>query len=264
MDFSKVVNSVIQQIKDETAVEGVFLFGSAAANKQDDYSDLAIGIATRDNVKDYRKAYGLSEDIFNAIGKRIGLQEQDQEHTHTANALFGKTAYPPLGLKVDLLFSQLKHLADKMPQSSELIAFDRNAGLASLLDKHAKSKSKDDIAAKLKENLNEFPFYLYDAVRAFGRKDHARVQSSAEEMRKAIYHVAAVRAGRSGHGSSGQGLANLAPGEKWVVEHSYQTCTRKTVQKLTELYVACFADIQTIYHIEPEVAVLQQSLTDLI
>jgi predicted nucleotidyltransferase len=263
MDFTKVANIVVQQIKDEPAVEGVFLFGSIAAKKNDDYSDIDIGIVSRDTVKDYRKAYGLSGDIFNAIGKRIAVLEQDEERTHMASALYGKTEYPPLGLKVDLLFSQLKNLADKMLQASDFIVFDRNAGLASLLEKHAKSKSKDDFAAKLKENLNEYPFYVYEAVRAFGRKDHARVQSAAEQMRKAIYHVAAVRAGHSGHGGA-YGLVNLAPGEKWVVEHSYQTCTRKTVQKLTELYIACLADIKSAYHIEAEVSAFQQSLSDLL
>jgi len=244
-------------------VTKVFLFGSVAAKKNDDYSDIDIGIATKDTIKDYRKAYGLSASIFDAIGRRISLLEEEQEHTRMSSALFGRVEYPPLGLKVDLLFSQMKHLVDKMPHAADFIVFDRSGGLASLVEKHAKSKSKDDIVHKLKENLSEYPFFVYDVVRAFGRKDHARVQSTAEQMRKAIFHVAAVRAGHPMNGRA-YGLANLAPGEKWVVEHSYQTCTRKTVEKLTELYVACLADIKSAYHIEDEVNAFEQSLSDLL
>ncbi len=263
MDFTKVVNIVAEQIKDDPAVEGVFIFGSIAAKKHDEFSDIDVGIATRDNLKDYRKACGLTESVLSAIGKRIAVSEEDEdEHTHTASALFGKTEYPPMGVKVDLLFSQMKHLGDKTPRSADFIIFDRNGSVASLIEKYAKSKPKDDITGKLKENLNEFPFYLYDALCAFGRKDHARVQSAAEQMRKSIYHVAAVRAGSKGQNSS-YGLVNLAPGEKWVVEQSYQTCTRKTVMKLTDLYLSCFSGIQTIYHLEPEVTTLQQALSDL-
>jgi predicted nucleotidyltransferase len=263
MDVSKVVNTVIEKVKDEPAVEGIFLFGSFASKKQDEFSDIDIGIATRDTVKDYRKAYGMSADIFAAIGHSIGLLDEEQEHTHMVSALYGKSEFPPAGLKVDLLFGQLKHLAEKIPSEPENILLDRSGGLAAWLEKRATTHAHDDIADCLRHSMNAFPFFVFDVARAFSRKDRARAQSTADQMRKAIFRVAAVRAG---HGANGgpYGLMDLKPGEKWIVEQTYQVCTRRTVQKLTELYMACLVDIQGAYGIEAEVSAIQQSLTDII
>lgn len=263
MDVLKVVNIAVEKVKDEPAVEGLFLFGSFASKTQDEFSDIDIGIATRDTVKDYRKAFGMSDDIFSAIGRRIGLLDDEQEHTHMTSALYGKSEFPPLGLRVDLLFGQLKHLAEKIPGEPGNIVFDRSGGLAAWLEKRAKTRTKDDIADCLRQSMNAFPFYVYDVARAFGRRDRARAQSTADQMRKAIFRVAAVRAGHGGNGGP-YGLMDLKPGEKWIVEQTYQVCTRRTVQKLTELYMTCLADVQGAYRIEDEVSAIQHSLIDII
>ena len=263
MDIAKIASIVKQEIEAEPGIEGAFLSGSAANKECDEFSDIDIGIVSRDTLKDFRKAYGLREDILRAIGQPVHLMEMEWDHCKRVGALYGKSQYPPIGLKIDLVFSQLKHVVELMPQSSYRIIFDRTGELEPQLEQHPQRKTKDEIEQELKQHLSSYPFYLHDAVRAFGRKDHANAQSLTDMMRKAIYYTAAVRAGSYAIGSK-QGLNYLSPGEKWILEHSYQTVTRKTIEKLTDLYISCLTQVQAEYQIEQDVEQFKHSLPELL
>jgi hypothetical protein len=103
-------------------------------------------------------------------------------------------------------------------------------------------------------------------VKALGRKDWANAHAIAEQMRKAIYFTAELRAGCSENTSANakRGLNHLTPGEKWVVENSYRAVNRKTVQKLADLYLACVTAVQAEYQIESDVERLKQVLPELL
>src|SRR5437879_682287 len=112
MDIAKIVGIVSQEIAAEPSIEGAFLCVSAASIEGDAFSDIDIGIVSRDTLKDFRKAYGLREDILNAIGQPVHLMEMERDHCKSIGALYGKSQYPPIGLKIDLVFSQLKYVAE--------------------------------------------------------------------------------------------------------------------------------------------------------
>src|SRR5690242_13603227 len=129
MDIAKIVDIVNQEIEAEPAIEGAFLSGSAASKECDEFSDIDIVIVSRDTLKDFRKAYVLREDILRAIGQPVHLMEMEWDHCKRVGALYGKSQYPPIGLKIELIFSQLKHVAEQMPHSGYKIIFDRSGEL---------------------------------------------------------------------------------------------------------------------------------------
>ena len=262
MDTAAVVSMVVKQIGSEAGIEGAFLAGSAAGKSRDEYSDVDICIATADTLKDLRKAYGLREDIFNAVGQPLSLMELELEHAKLTGAVYGKSLFPPVGLRVDLVFCQLKYAAEQMPHSEYQLLFDRSGLLKTALAKRAARKPKDEIEQELRQRLAEFSFYLHGAACAFGRNDRASIHTQAEQLRVAIYGAAAVRAGSYAHGAK-RGLAHLTPDEKWVLEHSYHPVTRRTIRQLIDLYVACLTDIQAEYGLEDALARFEQSLPEL-
>jgi hypothetical protein len=275
MDVQEIVKIVVEQISAEPGIEGAFLYGAAHDgthdnNEQDQdpftsQADLRIGIVTKDTLKEFRKAYTLHEDILPAIGQPVFQLEEEEQHIRRVTALYGKTQYPPTGMKVMLVFSQLKYLDEQEPYVGWKLILDRAGEVQAALEQltPAPAKTQDEIAQELKQQISAYAMHLYDVARAFERKDRADVQALTEQMRSAIYYAAALRAGRYARGAW-RGLHYLAPGEKWVLEYSYQNVTRKTVQKLTDLYLACLGDVQARYAIEQDVQQLKQSLPELL
>lgn len=263
MDIAKIVSIVVEEIAAEAGIAGAFLCGPESSKERDEVADICVGIVSRNTLKDYRKAYGLRENILNAIGQPVHLMETESEHCKRVGVLYGKSQYPPIGLNVELMFSQLKHVAEQAPHGVCRVIFDRDGELEPYLEERPQRQPKDVIEQELKQHLSSYPFYLHEAVRAFGHKDHANAQALTEMMRKAIYYTAAVRAGCYAQGSK-QGLNYLAPGEKWILEHSYQALSRKTIEKLTDLYVTCLTQVQAEYQIEQDVEQFRQSLPELL
>ena len=283
MEVREVINSsingIIKRMRDEPSVEWAFLAGSLADQRRDAFSDIHLGVVSRDTLKDFRKAYALREDILSEIGQPLHLIEREWEHCKMVSVLYGKTKFPPGGLEIDLVFSQLKHLGQQNPHGRYRIIYERSEALKAQFERLPRQKPREEVEQELRQYLSGYPFYVYEVVKAFGRKDWANAQSLAEQMRKAIYFTAAVRAGCFEHGyapgtsfsaversvsGSKRGLDHLSPGEKWVVENSCQAVTRKTIQRLVDLYLACLTAVQAEYQIEQDVERLRQTLPELL
>jgi hypothetical protein len=260
MRAEAIIKDIVKKLEAEASVAGAFVAGSLVAERPDECSDVAIGIVTRDNVKDFRKAYGLHNDLLSVAGQPLQVIELEQEHCKSATALYGRTLFPPYGLQVRLVYSQLKHVAEQMPYQDTEVIFDRSGEFSESLAQLPTRKTKEEIREELRQSVASYAFHLHDMLKAFGCKDRAGIQAIVEQMRQTIYFAAAVRAGRY----TAAGLTHLSPGEKWIVENTCQAVTRKSIQKLTDLYVTCLSAIQSEYQIEQDVEQLKQSIPELL
>jgi hypothetical protein len=261
MRVERVVKIIIDKIDQETGVEGAFIAGSLAHWGPDEFTDIEIGIVSKDTLKDFRKACSLRDDLLSAIGQPAHLLEREWEHCKSISALYGKSQYPPVGMRLTLVCSQLKHVAEQMPNRFTDVIYDPDGTLLRHMADLPTTKSRDEIAQELRQHLTRYAYHLYDMLKAFSCRDRANVQSIAEHMRQAIFFTASLRSNMHGPNT---GLFHLLPGEKWIVENSYQAVTRKSVNRLTELYLVCLADVQAEYGIEQEVEQFKQSLPDLL
>jgi hypothetical protein len=263
MDVTAVVNIVAGKLMEEPGIEGAFLHNSVMDNNRPDSTHIDIGVVSKDSLKDLRKAYGLHEEILQVIGQPVYVAEYAQSHNKEVRALFGRSAYPPLGLSVRLVFCQLKHAGEQDICEGYRLLFDRSGAVKEQL-MQAQSEAPDErLARELKEQLHNYPFHLHDAAEALAHKNRAGAQSATEQMRRAIYSAAVARTGQHDHCAE-RGWQALAPSEKWVLENTFQAVTAKTLERLTNLYINCLSSLQTEYHLELDVEQLKQALTELI
>ncbi len=263
MDVQAVLGIVSDTLRAEPGIVGAFVLSPVVEKDCHDTNSVDVGVVTKDTLKDLRKAVGLYEDLLNAIGTPVYLMEREREHGREVRALYGRSAFPPLGLCVSLAFSQLKYVVEQAPCCGYQMLFDRSGAVARQLAEAQPEHPPEAIALELKQQLSDYPFHLHDAARALTHKDRASAQSAIEQMRKSIYYAAAVRAGQHAHGAR-RGWHSLAPGEKWVLEHSYQHVTLRSVERLTDLYIACLTDLQGAYPIEQDVERLKQAVPELL
>jgi hypothetical protein len=263
MDVTAVVNIVASQLKEEPGIEGAFLHNSVTDNDCPDSTHIHIGVVSRDALKDLRKAYSLHEELLQAIGQSVYISEYEQGHSKGVRALFGRSTFPPLGLSVHLSFCQLKYTAELDVCAGCRVLFDRTGAMKEQLTQTPSETTAERLARELKEQLQSYPFHLHDATLALAHKDRAGAQSAAEQMRQAVYFAAAVRSGQHIH-CAARGWQTLAPGEKWVLENTFQAVTFKNLERLTSLYVSCLTSLQTAYNLEQDVERLRQALPELI
>jgi len=263
MNWRTIVSSIVEQIKNSSSIEGVFLSGSLIDENKDRYSDIDLGIASRNSSESFRKAYSLRHRIVAAVGQPVQFIERGWEHCRMIATLYAKSQFPPNGLEVDVVFSQLKHVSEQMPYADYEVVFDRSGRLKRALDAIARRKPKREIERELKQQLNWFPFYVHDAVKAYKRRDLFNLQSLLEEMRKAIFFAAATQAGGQVYGAK-RVFKFLSVAERQIIETSYRESTERTIQSLTESYVACLTALQSDYHIEQDVERFRASLRELI
>ncbi|HEY3340953.1 MAG TPA: hypothetical protein VGK81_03005 [Anaerolineae bacterium] len=204
----------------------------------------------------------MHEELLQAIGQPVYVMEYAQDHNKEVRALFGRSAYPPLGLSVRLIFCQLKHAAEQDAGAGYRLLFDRTGAVKEVLVQAPSETPAERLARELKEQLHNYPFYLHDAAEALAHKNRAGAQSAAEQMRKAIYFAAAARTGQYDHCAE-RGWQALAPSEKWVLENTFQAVTAKTLERLTLLYINCLTSLQSEHHLEHDVEQLKQALPEL-
>jgi hypothetical protein len=263
MDARQIVNVIVDRISKESGIEGVFLSGSLAGADKDEFSDVDLGIASKDNLKDYRKAYGLYEEVLKSLGHPLQVLEREWEHCQMVAALYGKSQFPPIGLEVDLVFSQLKYVTGQMPYRDYEILFDRTGKLATRLEAGPQQQSMEEIETELKQNARWYPFHVYESLRALGRRDRAGLNAHMEELRKTVFHAAAVRRRAQVRGPK-RGFRHLSPDERWTVDYSYQTPGKRAIQQLSDLYVNCLNEMHAEYALQPDVEQLRRSLAELL
>ena len=263
MDVTAIVAIVVKQLKEEPGIEGAFLHHPILDKDCQDATNIDIGIVSKDTLKDFRKAYGLYEDILCNLGSPIQIMEREREHCKEARALYGRSAFPPLGLCVRLVFCQLKYVAEQDVSAGYQLLFDRTGEVKEQLTQALPEQPAERTARELQQQLSAYPFHLHNVARALARKDRAGAQSATELMRQAVYFAAAVRSGQHTHCAE-RGWHTLAPGEKWVLENSFQAITLKSIERLTNLYIACLSALPAEYHLDEGVAQLKHALPELI
>lgn len=263
MKLHEIVATIVKELESVSHIEGVFLSGSLANEHEDQYSDIDLGIATRDNPAAFNEVYAMRHQLLITVGQPIQTLERGWQHCLMVAALYGKSQFPPIGLEIDLIFSQLNHVAEQMPYADYRILFDRDGKLRQMLDETSRSIPGAEIEQELRQHLSWYLFFVYDALKAHERKDSFALQALLEEMRKLIFQAAAARCGLQVYGAK-RALKYLSTGEKKVIEKSYRHSTRRSIEKLAALYLVCLDSLLSDYEIEQEVGHFRHSLSEVL
>lgn len=263
MDQQDVVNRIVHQIEAQPAVEGAYLCGSLVNERRDMFSDVDMGIASEDSAEALDEVYASREPILAAIGPPVHVIERGWEHCRMVAALYGKTLFPPVGLEVDLVFSQLQHVSEQMPYAQYAVLFDRRGKLTPALDRIGPPRPSQVTAQEIRQHLRACPFVVHDALKAYGRGDVFHFQSLLDELRQAAFCVAAARQGGQVFGSK-HAARYLSAEEKQAIEDSYREFSRRTLEHLVGLTLSHLEAIRSEYGLEPDVARLRAALHELL
>lgn len=263
MTWQHTVSALVGELETISSVEGAFLSGSLANRHRDDYADVDLGIASSNSASALDETFALHRRVLVAGGRPVRLLERRWGHCRMVAALYGKSQFPPIGLEVDLVFSQVRHVAEQMPYAPYRIVFDRKGKLQVALAKMSRSRPVREIKDTIGQHLTWFPFYAYEANKACRRGDRYQVQSMLEEMRKSIFFAAATRHGQQVFGSK-RAHHYLSPADQKLLRESYRRSDENMVANLTRLYVECLSGLRSRYRIADDVESLQTAMQELV
>ncbi len=263
MDLKEILSLIVTQIENQPAVEGSFAVGSLINQDQDAFSDIDLGIASGNCAEDLERAYALKAQIMAAIGTPVHFIERGWNNCKMVAALYGKSKFPPVGLEVDLVFSQVKHAHEQMPYAKYEIVFDRNGELKRVLEQMGQKRPTDEAVDEIKPYMRGYPFMVHDALKAHARGDLFQFQSLLEAMRSGIFCVGAIRHGKQVYGSK-RAFKHLSVSEQQVVEGTYRAFSRSAVEELVELFMECLDGVPTDYEIGQDVEHLRRILRQLL
>jgi predicted nucleotidyltransferase len=263
MNYQEALDVLANKLATLPSVEGAFLAGSLANQFQDEFSDIDLGVATKNSAEAFSETFALRHQLITAVGEPTHFLERGWEHCEMIAALYGKSQFPPIGLEIDIIFSQLRYVSEQMPYSEYRIVFDRNGKLQPKLAKIGQSKPSQDIEKEIAQHLKWFPFYVHDARKACRRSDGFQVQSLLEEMRKLIFFAAATCQSEQVLGSK-RAYRYLSMAERQTIEQSYHRSDENTVAQLARLYLECLAELQSKYRITDNVESAKIALQELL
>lgn len=233
-------------LEDELSVEGAFLSGSLVNEYEDRFSDVDLGIASEDSAQALEEAYALRHRLLGVAGRPMHCIERGWDHCRLIAALYGRSQFPPVGLEVDLVFSQLQYVGEQMPYAAYQVLLDRRGRLAPLLARVGGTRPDLQVTEELEGHFRSYPFCVHDALKACLRGDAFQAQSLLEEMRRLFFAAAAAQHGQQVYGSK-RAYLYLSADERQLVAASYATPTEETVQQLTELYLRCLDELAPRY-----------------
>lgn len=263
MNWQETLTSMFSKLETVSSVEGVFLAGSLVNEYQDDFSDIDLGIATKNSAKAFDGTFALRYELITSVGQPNHYLERGWGNCKMIAALFGKSQFQPIGLEIDIIFSQLKHVSEQMPHSKNRVLLDRNGLLKSELARISPSRPSQEIENELAHHLNCFPFYAHDALKACKRNDVFQAQSLLEEMRRLIFFAAATRQGAQVYGSK-RAYRYLSKTEQQILEESYHRTNENMVAQLTQLYLECVTVLQSNHRIRDYVEHIKIALQELL
>jgi len=262
-DHQTIIQTIVSQLEGEESVEGAFLSGSLVNEDRDDFSDVDLGIATKNSLEDFDRGHSLRHQIMAAIGQPLHFLERGWAHCKMVAILYGNSEFPPIGIEVDIIFSQLQHVSEQMPYAEYEVVFDRSGKLKEELDKLPRLKPAQEIEHELRQHMSWCPFYIHDAVKAQKRGDLANFQSLMDEIRKLLFYAATVRNGKTQIGSK-RGLKHLLSEEKETVENSYHEFKEGTIRRLVDSYLARLDTLKGHYEITQEFYAFQKSIQEIL
>ena len=263
MNYPKILDVLVNRLETFPTVEGVFLSGSLANQYQDEFSDIDLGVATKNGTKAFSEIYSLRHQLITVVGQPTHFLERGWGHCKMIAILYGKSQFPSIGLEIDIIFSQLQHVSEQMPYSEYKIIFDRNGKLQPMLAKISQPKPRQEIEEEITQHLKWFPFYIHDARKACRRNDGFQVQSLLEEIRKLIFFTAATRHGGQIYGSK-RAYRYLSTAERQLLEESYHRTDENIVAQLARLYLEYLTELQLSYQIADNVENAKIALQELL
>lgn len=246
MNYQKILDVLTNRLETFPSVEGVFLSGSLANQYQDEFSDIDLGVATKNSAKAFSEIYSLRHQLITVVGQPTHFLERGWGHCKMIATLYGMSQFPSIGFEIDIIFSQLRHVSEQMPYSEYKIVFDRNGKLQPMLARISQPKPSQEIEEGIAQHLKWFPFYIHDARKACRRNDGFQVQSLLEEIRGMIFFAAATRQGEQVFGSK-RAYRYLSTAERQTLEESYHRSDENAVAQLARLYLECITELQLNY-----------------
>lgn len=259
MHWQEYVDRIVRRIEVEPGIEGAFLGGSLVTGQWDEFSDIDLGIATRNCRSDLEHAFSLRHELAALIGRPEHRLEKQWDHSLQIALLFGRSDFPPIGFELDMFFSRLRHVAELMPGASFQVVFDRSGRLREKLDELSLARQDTEVRTELLEQMQAFPFDAYHAAKALARGDLFNYQFVLERMRAAVSAAAASREGTVIRGSK-RASCYLGPEERETVQRSYHEFTPDSITQLVETYLRLLAEVQQRYALEGEVLHLERAL----
>lgn len=233
-----VVERLVGYLSGHPLVEGVFLGGSVVGDDYDEYADVDLGVASQQGKAAFETVFGLRHSLLTVIGEPIHTLERAWEHCRMVAALYGKSAFPPLGLEVDVIFSQLRHAGEQMPFAEYEILYDPRGKLKRRLDRLPKTLPVETTKTYIESVAGAMPFLVHDAMTAAERGEAFAVQQMLEEIRLTLFQLAAARVDAGVYGAK-HADRYLLPGEKSIILKSYSDNSSGSVERLVELFLEC-------------------------
>jgi hypothetical protein len=263
MNWQVALTAMVATLETIPSVEGAFLSGSLANRHQDVFSDIDLGVACRNSAKAFGEIYSARHALIAAVGCPTHFLERSWGHCMMLAALYPPLQFPPIGLEIDIVFSQLRYVSEQMPYAAYRIVFDPHGKLQPALARLGQSKPGQEIEEEIVQHLKWFPFYVYDALKACKRQDGFQVQSLLEEIRKLIFFAAAARQGELFLGAK-RAYRTLSPAEQQIVAESYHHPDENTIAQLANLYLACLTELTLKYRIADSVRDAEITLQELL
>lgn len=263
MKGEAALEAIVAELERAPSVEGAFLSGSWVGRDRDDYSDVDLGVASGDGAKAFGEAFDLRRRLLAAAGRPVHHLERGWGHCRMVAALYGKAEYPPIGLEIDIVFSQLRHVGEQMPFAEYRVLFDRRGELRHALDGLGTARPQTETEADLLRHLTSFPFHVHDAIKACRRGDGFQAQSMLEEMRSMVFYAAATRRGERVFGAK-RAHRYLSQVERAVVEASYLHADEDLVARLARLYLGIVDGLGPATAVAGEVERLRSAMRELL
>lgn len=240
MKHDELLDKLTQQLAASAVVEGVYLAGSLATQDQDEFSDVDLGVATANRGPALEAAFALRHEWLRAVGEPLHAIERGWAHCRMIAALYGPARFPPLGLEIDIVFSQLRFVTEQMPHGQYRVLFDRRGRLQPALDRAGSPVPGQMLAEEVAGHLRALPFLAHDARIACRRGDGFQVQALCEEIRKQIFFAAGACHGAQVFGAK-RAQRHLSGAERSLLNESYGRSDEDMVNRLARLHLDCAA-----------------------
>jgi hypothetical protein len=259
MENSPTIQAVVKWLESSDDIEGAFVFGSLVNQNRDAFSDVEIGIVSKNTATAFNNLYGQRETLLNAIGKPAEVVDSVRDHIKIVSALYSRDQFPPIGLEVTLIFGQLRYVQEMLPYTDYQILVDKNDKLAPVLEKLRGTRPAEETERALKEQVRWYPFRVQDALKAYEREEDFDLQAVLEDLRGRIFFAAAARWGGQIEGAK-RAERYLSAEEHQLIAESYQAPTRDTMRRMNDLYVRYLDDLKANFGIGDGGAALQETL----
>jgi hypothetical protein len=238
IDLDRLLARILQMVRCTAGLEGALFHGSLATDARDDYSDVDLVIVSGDSDRIAPATRGFVRSIVEWLGPPLAQHERRWEQFYMVEMLYDKRRFPPIGLSIDLTFSTLRYLPRLMRGAARSVAYDRRGQVKSRLrGVPDRPRIRRALPSPKNEPMVLFPFYLYEANKAWVRSDLANWHGMLEELRRIVFHVAALREGVEAPGRTKRALRLLAPRSRKQIVESYGSPRRNALREITAAYL---------------------------